>query len=44
MQDHNRSGCSEEILTGSLQELYNGKLKRANLRTLFRAMVCPQHM
>ncbi|MBA0625644.1 hypothetical protein Godav_003424, partial [Gossypium davidsonii] len=42
--DHNRSGCSEELLTGSSQEPYNGKLERAKNRTLFRAMMCPQHM
>ncbi|MBA0834131.1 hypothetical protein Goarm_006511, partial [Gossypium armourianum] len=36
--DHNRSECSEELLTGSPQELYNGKLERANNRTLFQAV------
>ncbi|KAH1032697.1 hypothetical protein J1N35_044871, partial [Gossypium stocksii] len=28
MQNHNQSRCSEELLTGSSQEPYNGKLKR----------------
>ncbi|MBA0781317.1 hypothetical protein Gotri_002251 [Gossypium trilobum] len=41
MQDHNRSGCFEELLTGSSQEPYNGKLERSNMVTLFRAMMCP---
>ncbi|MBA0763977.1 hypothetical protein Gotri_013365 [Gossypium trilobum] len=44
MQNHNQSGCFEELLTGSLQEPYNEKLERANNETLFRAVVCPQHM
>ncbi|MBA0775031.1 hypothetical protein Gotri_010196 [Gossypium trilobum] len=44
MQNHNQSGCSEELLTGSLQEPYNRKLERAYNETLFRAVVCPQHM
>ncbi|MBA0717579.1 hypothetical protein Golax_005380, partial [Gossypium laxum] len=38
VQDHNRSECSEELLTGSPQELYNGKLEKANNRMLFQAV------
>ncbi|MBA0767531.1 hypothetical protein Gotri_016404 [Gossypium trilobum] len=44
MHNHNQSGCSEELLTGSSQEPYNRKLVRANNRMLFRAVVCLQHM
>ncbi|MBA0770938.1 hypothetical protein Gotri_019482 [Gossypium trilobum] len=44
MQDYNRSGCSEELLTESLQEPYIRKLERANNGTLFRVVVCPQHI
>ncbi|MBA0711042.1 hypothetical protein Golax_010276 [Gossypium laxum] len=28
MRNHNQSGCSEELLTRSSQEPYNGKLER----------------
>ncbi|MBA0765924.1 hypothetical protein Gotri_015025 [Gossypium trilobum] len=44
MQDHNQSGCSEELLTESSQEPYNRKLMRAYNGTLFQAIVCLQHM
>ncbi|MBA0728505.1 hypothetical protein Golax_001401, partial [Gossypium laxum] len=36
IRNPNRSGCSEELLSGNSQEPYNGKLERANNGTLFR--------